>query len=139
MATGYNIYRGLGGLASVDFDTPVATVSGAAVSKTMVGLGHLANSQYTYVIRPVLADLENPAMTSCEFVTDGSADWLGNRPAPVMSLDLAAKAGATVRVQWTYRPTTTAAADFGIFYGTSPGLDVTGAPDETVTYTKPGR
>ncbi|MFP4354069.1 MAG: hypothetical protein ACLFUJ_03010 [Phycisphaerae bacterium] len=57
--TGYRIYRGRGGLQNVDFTTPVATSGQQAVE--LVGLDHPPGSSWTYVVRPVVDDLERPS------------------------------------------------------------------------------
>ena len=133
--TGYYIYRGVGGLADVDFDTAVGTVTGAGESKALVGLGHLASTTYTYVLRAVYADIESPDVSALvTVVTDGDGDWVGNKPSPVEYLEAEVLAAGVVKIRWRYRTGGTAAANFAIYHQNNPYL-VLGSPDTTETYT----
>ena len=137
--TGYYLYRGIGGRQDVDFDTPVASISGAAASYSLVGAGHAANTRYTYALRPVLNDLECPDV-SCwaTFETDGDADWVGSRPDSVIALNAVIGASGAITLYWEYRTGSTAIADFGVYYSTSPGITI-GSPQATVTWTADGQ
>lgn len=141
----YYLYRGVGGISGVDFSSPVATLAGGNASRIFTGLGHDANTRYTYVLRPArtLADtsvLVTPDM-SCrvEFETDGAGDWLGNRPGSVEGLSAEVISGGVIRLRWNFRTPYggTAPNDFGIYYSTSP--DITpGSPSTTESYTADG-
>ncbi len=143
----YYLYRGTGGISGVDFSTEVGSVSGPASSKTFAGLVHVASERYTYVLRPVrtLSDeslLVTPDM-SCrvEFETDGSGDWLGNRPGSVEGVSAEIISGGQIRLRWRYRtpyggPQGTP-NDFGIYYSTSPNI-TPGSPNATESYTADG-
>lgn len=141
----YNLYRGVGGISGVDFSTAVGTAVAGASTKIFTGLGHVANTRYTYVLRPfrTLSDtsvLVTPDM-SCrvEFETDGSGDWLGNRPGSVEGVSAEIISGGVIRVRWSYRTPYGGSApnDFGIYYSTSPGI-TPGSPNATETYTADG-
>ena len=102
--TGYNLYRGIGGLGNVDFDTVIDTAAQGATSIEIVAAGHAASTRYTYVLRPVIADLESPDY-SCvvEFVTDSSAEWVGARPGPVEYLAACVLSDGQIELRWSYR------------------------------------
>jgi len=134
--TGYNIYRGLGGLQDVDFTATVGTVTGAGATKTLTGLGHLANSRYTYVVRPVYDDLECPDL-SCmiQLETDSAGDWVGNRPLRPDYLEAEVIDDGDIRLRWHYTSNATAPATFSIWYASAPNIDTSGAADATEAYT----
>lgn len=138
--TGYRIYRGLGGIADVDFSTPVQSVAAPASSAELVGAGHLANARYTYVVRPVRGDLESPDV-SCvvQFETGPAGEWPGARPAPVEALEAETLADAKIRLRWTYRRRAgwPAVADFCLYHAARPRI-ATGSPQATVDYTADG-
>lgn len=139
MASGYNIYRGVGDQSNVDYDTPVASVASGVTAPSLAGLGHVASTRYTYAVRPYIDAIETPDFSAVvEFVTDGAGDWLGNRPAPVERVTVEALSGAQIKISWSYKSGSTAAADFGVYYQTTVPI-TTGTPDATVTYTKDGR
>ncbi len=141
----YYLYRGTGGISSVDFSTAVGSVSGAASGKIFTGLGHESSTRYTYVLRPVRilsddSELITPDL-SCrvEFETDGSGDWLGNRLGGAEGLSAEIISGGAIRLRWRYRTPYGGDApnDFGIYYSTSP--DITpGSPQTTESYTADG-
>ena len=134
--TGYRIYRGVGGLADVDSSTPVATVTGPGASKAIAGLGHAANTTYTYVLRAVYSDIESPDISAViELVTDSGGDWLGNRPDPVTFLEAEVRPSGDILLRWQYRTGGVAAADFGVYYLADPHI-VIGTPDSTDTFTR---
>ena len=134
--TGYRIYRGVGGLADVDFSTPVATVTGAGASKAIAGLGHVANTTYTYILRAVYSNVEAPDISAViELVTDSQADWLGNRPDPVTFLEAEVRASGDILLRWRYRTGGVAAADFGVYYLADPRI-VIAAPNATESFTR---
>ena len=141
----YQLYRGEGGLSGVDFDTPISSVMEAISSKTFTGLGHDANTRYTYVLRPVRLDGNGALLVtpdiSCrtEFETDGDTDWLGERPGQVEFIEAQVISGAQIRLRWRYRTPYggTAPSDFGIYYQATPGI-TPGSPDTTESYTKKG-
>lgn len=133
--TGYHIFRGLGGLADIDWTTPVGIVTGAGTSKDLVGLGHVANAAYTYAIRAVRADMELPDISAVvEVKMDGSADWEGNKPDPPLFIEAEQSSSGDIVLRWDYVAGATAASDFGIYYQQSP-VFVVGSPDETEAYT----
>ena len=139
--SGYKVYRGVGGLGSVDFSSDVGSVVSGNDSIDLVGLGYAVSTRYAYVLRAVVDDLETPDLScAVEFVTDGSGDWLGNRPAIPSGLTATVKDGGDVELRWTYRTPWggAAPADFGIYYGTDPQI-TTGSPQTTKAYAAPGR
>ena len=131
--TGYRLYRGRGGPASIDWTTPVATAPAGADSIVLAGAGHDAGCIYTYGLRPVRDDVESPDRAClAELALDGTGQWTGERPAPVTALTAAAADGA-VRVRWHWRAEagTPAADRFAVFV--SAALPVgTAAPTATV-------
>ena len=146
MTDEYRLYRGIGGISSVDFGTPVATAPAGAGSKTFTGLGHAPATRYTYVLRPVREDAGgNPIETpdfDCvvEFETDDSGGWVGNRPAKVEVLDAEVIDGAKIMLRWQYRTPqgVIAPSDFGVYYDDCPHIS-TGSPNTTVNYTRDGQ
>ena len=50
----YRIYRGAGSLAEVDWENAVGVVAPGNPAPSLTGLGHSANTRYTYAVRPVL-------------------------------------------------------------------------------------
>jgi hypothetical protein len=135
--TGHRVYRGVGGIGTVDFDTVVGTVQAGNDAVSLVGLGHSADTVYTYVLRPVLNGLEAPDYScAVEFATDSQGDWLGNRPAAANALSLTAGGGGKVRLQWQYAMPANRAvpADFAVYHSQSPGVDVSGQPAAIVSY-----
>ncbi len=139
--TGYRVYRGVGGLGNVDFSSAVGSVGAGNDSIALAGLGHAAATKYTYVLRPVLSDLETPDY-SCvvEVSMDASADWEGNRPAPVSGLSVEVVAGGKTRLRWSYTTprNNTAPSGFSIWHGSSLPVDTSGAADATETYAADG-
>ncbi len=140
--TGYRAYRGIGGIGAVDFATPVGSVSAPSGSITLAGLGHVADTTYTYVIRPVVNGLETPDV-SCvtTFVTDGSGDWAGNRPDAVDGFGVEVVADGKVRMRWrSHTPHGAAPPDaFAIHHGPSLPVDTSGPAAATESYTADGR
>ena len=141
----YYLYRGEGGISEVDFSSEVATVAAGNSSRIFTGLGHLANTRYTYVLRPARTLSDDSVLItpdySCrvEFETDGSTEWLGDRPGGVEGLSAEIISGGQIRLRWRYRTPYGGSApnDFGIYYGTSP--DITpGSPNTTESYTADG-
>ena len=134
--TGHNLYRGIGGLSSVDFSTVVNTAVAGASTITAGSATHAPNTTYTYVLRPVIADLETPDQ-SCHvtFTTDDDTDWSGLAPAPVIGLSAQLLDDAEIRLTWHYHVPSGFAtpATFGVYYATAPGIAV-GTPDASVTY-----
>ncbi len=141
----YRLYRGVGGISEVDFSTYVGHVLGGDASETFLSLGHAANTRYTYVLRPVRVKADNTYLetpdNSCivEFETDDSGDWLGNRPGSVEVVEAEVLSGGQVRLRWRYRTPYSGSvpSDFGIYYGSSPGI-APGSPNTTESYTKDG-
>ena len=133
----YRLYRGKGGLGAVDFDTVIAEFLQGATSGSVVGAGHEASTSYTYVLRPVINDLETPDYSCrCEMVTDGAGEWTGLRPAPVEVVEAEVSSGGDIIVRWAYRTPygQDAPEDFGVYYSTTP--DITpGSPDASEAYT----
>jgi len=142
MPNAYYVYRGVGGIENVDFDTPVDTLGSGETEPTLTDLGHAALTTYCYVIRPVLGALETPDL-SCRVLmeTDAAGDWVGNRPVGVEAFSATVIAGGEIRLRWTYRTPYGGSApnDFGIYYSTT-GPDITlGSPDATKSYTTDGQ
>lgn len=97
--TGYRIYRGRGELSNVDFSAPVAQVVSAQAD--LSGLGHDPSARYTYVIRPVLEDLESPDIScSVQLDLDASGNWPGPAPAPVEHLQVQVLPGGQLCIEW---------------------------------------
>ncbi len=97
--TGYRIYRGRGEVSNVDFSTPVAQVSSAQAS--LLGLGHEPSARYTYVIRPVLEDLESPDIScSVQLDLDASRNWPGPAPGPVEQIQVQVLPAGQLRIEW---------------------------------------
>jgi len=124
----------------VDFSTVVAAAGAEASAISVVGAGHLADRRYTYVLRPVLNDLETPDV-SCvvEFRTDVGGTWPGAAPAGVEGLDATVGAGGQITLAWTYRTPYGAGppADFCAYHG--PGRRIAlGTPQATLPYTRDG-
>ena len=139
--TGYRMYRGVGGLGSVDFATVVGASATGVGTITVTGAGHAAGTTYTYVLRPVVVDLETPDYScTCEVVMDGDADWLGNRPAAAIGLTAEPIAAGEVRLRWHYATPRGGSApnDFGIYYSTSSPASTSGSPNATKSYTTDG-
>lgn len=131
---GYNVYRGVGSPLAVDYDNAVAYVPRGDTDPSLVGLGHAADTVYYYAIRPVRNGCETPDIECIiEFATDGAGDWTGDRPVAVENLQLEQQSGAVIRVMWYSVPGNVAPTDFGIWYGTSKGVDTSGAPDATAS------
>ncbi len=140
-STEYRLYRGVGGIGSVDFSSAVDTCGSGEVVIQTVGLGHVASTTYTYVLRPVKSDLITPDYScAVEFVTDSDGDWLGNRPTPATGLSAEAIGGAELRLRWHYITPRggSAPSDFGIYHGSEYPVDTSGAPDTTESYTRDG-
>jgi hypothetical protein len=97
--TGYRIYRGRGEVSNVDFSAPVAQVTSAQAS--LAGLGHEPSARYTYVIRPVLDDLESPDIScSVELELDAAGNWPGLAPAPVNEVHVQILPAGQLRIEW---------------------------------------
>ena len=138
--TGYRIYRGVGGMGNVDFATPVESVSGGAAGAQLVGKGHEASTRYTYVVRPVLSDMESPDVScAVEFETDPAADWLGSRPATVEIVEAEVLEAGKVRLRWSHRtrPGWPRPNDFGVYYDQTPAI-TPGSPQATVACAADG-
>jgi len=139
--TGYRIYRGAGGIGKVDFATPVESVSGAASGVQLAGKGHEPSTKYTYVVRPVLADLESPDVScAAQFETDPAGDWLGSRPAPVEIVETEVLEAGKVRLRWSHRtrPGWPEPDDFGVYHAQTPAI-TPGSPQATVAYSGDGQ
>ena len=136
MADGYYVYRGVGGLANVDFDTPVATLGAAETTPTLSALGHAASTRYTYVVRPFRGALVTPDYSCvCEFETDADGEWAGQRPGPVRSVDAEIGSGGQITVRWNHlvpygeiNP-----KDFAVYYRTAGGA-YGSSPNTTKTF-----
>jgi len=139
--TGYRVYRGTGGLGNVDFSSSVGSVAAGNDSISLAGLGHTASRKYTYVLRPVLADLETPDYScTVEVSIDADADWEGNRPAAVSGFRAEVIDGGEIRLRWSYTTPrdNTAPSGFAIWHGSGLPVDTGGAADATETYTADG-
>ena len=139
--TGYRAYRGSGGIGSVDFDTPVGSVASSNDSISMAGLGHTPGVTYTYVVRPVVDDLETPdysAVVQAQILSNG--EWAGALPVAVSSFTARAIAGGVIRLQWEYRTPRGGATPlaFVIYSANDPVVDTDGAATASETYTADG-
>jgi len=131
--TGYRIYRGFGGLGSVDWTTPVATAPAGATSVQVVGLGHAAGAAYTYVLRPVLADLETADVSCAVGMTlNDAGDWPGDRPRAVRALSATVEAAGQIRLRWRAAPEGPPADEYAIFAGPSPRVDTSVAASAVI-------
>lgn len=137
--TGYRLYRGIGGLGNVDFATVLGTANAGATSITIVGAGHAVSTRYTYVLRPVIADLESPDYScNVELVINAAGAWVGARPGPVEYLEARVLSAGQVQLRWRYVTPygKTAPATFRIYYANDPTLEAVGSPQATETYTR---
>ena len=142
LSHGHRLYRGIGGPANVEFSVPMGIVQPTAGSVTLAALGHAPSTRYTYVLRPVAgaAWLETPdASCVCEFETDGSGEWLGNRPAAVEWVDATIESAGQIAVFWSWRRPYGGAAPsaFGVYWATSRDMAF-GTPAATANYTGDG-
>ena len=141
MASAHRLYRGVGGIANVDFSTVIGTAAGSATGITVAGAGHAVSTRYTYALRPVTASgNETPDLTcTCELETDAAGDWLGNRPLAVEHVRAKVLASGQVRVSWSWRKDHAHAApeDFGVYYSTTPVI-TPGSPQATEDYAADG-
>lgn len=136
----YNLYRGTPDLENVDYSNVIEITNTGETTITIVGAGHLAETEYHYVLRPVLSSLESFDIScNCEFVTDGSGDWLGNRPAAVVSAEGEVLDAGVIRLLWYYRMGIGGVKpdDFAVWYGDNPLTLGSGSPDEVITYAGP--
>jgi len=138
---GYDLFRGVGdSLANVDFSNRVARFAKGSATGSVVGLGHAANTKYTYVLRPIRDNLTTPNVT-CRalFETDGSGNWVGSRPAAVEVVSAEILAGGQVKVSWHYRTPygKTVPDNFGVYYATGPCV-TPGNPQATTPYAGDG-
>ena len=136
--TGYRVYRGSGGLGTVDFDTPVDTVVSGNDTISIVGAGHTAGVTYTYVVRPVVSDLETPDYSAVVQVPIASnGEWSGNRPVAVSSFSAEPIADNKIRLQWQYNTPRggTAPIIFAIFWDNNPVVDTSSSADASEAYT----
>jgi hypothetical protein len=122
---GYNVYRGEGDVANVDFSRLVACLRPGQTSAPLppehTG-GHAPDARYVYVVRPVVGGIES-ADVSCvaEFVTEADGNWLGARPAPVEDFRARAEAGGRITLTWRYRtpPERPGPAEFVVYHDLS--------------------
>ena len=139
---GHRVYRGVGGLANVDFTTPVGFAQADATSITRTGLAHEASTRYTYVVRPVAGNgwLETPDVSnSCEMETDGAGDWIGNRPAAVQWLEADVQDGGDIELRWSWRkPYGQGTPEgFNLYCSTAPRI-APGSPQATEPFASEG-
>jgi hypothetical protein len=103
MDNGYNIYRGVGSAAAIDFDSPVGFAPAGTTHIDLVGLGHTIGVEYFYAIRAVSAggvpDDSATAVRVC--ITSGGAIE-GNAPNTPFAARTAATAGGKARVAFSY-------------------------------------
>jgi hypothetical protein len=139
--TGYNVYRGTGGLGTVDFATRVGYVAAGNDAISLVGLGHVAGATYTYVVRPVVDDLETPDYSAAiEVPITAGGEWAGDRPVAVASLSAEPIAAGKIRLRWQYTTPRNGATPllFAIYHETDPIVDASGSPDAFELYTADG-
>lgn len=139
---GYRVYWGAGGLDSVDFATPIATVTGSPAEIT--GLAPRASERYTLVVRPFDDGIETPDLScSCELQTDAAGEWLGARPASVDWLTAEPLDGGQVSLRWHWRgeaaggPAGAEPASFALYCRDSKQI-APGEPDAVVAACGPG-
>lgn len=142
LSHGHRVYRGPGGISSVDFARPVGYAQCDATVIRLADLGHEPLARYTYVARPVAGTtwLETPDLSNaCEVETDAGGDWLGNRPAGVEWLWAEVVSGGRITVSWSYRtpPGRLAPTDFGVYCALRPRI-ASGNPSAVVNYTRDG-
>ena len=98
----YNIYRGKGSAAAIDYDTPVGTVAAGVASVDLVGLGHVEGTAYYYAARAVSdAGVESATGAICRVRVDGGVvgDQLPNK---LLSAIARPAAGGRIEVEWLY-------------------------------------
>jgi len=132
--TGYRVYRGRGSLGSVDWTTPVGEAGADATSVQLAGLGHEPGAGYTYVLRPVLADLETGDVSCVVRVAfDGEGDWLGDRPGPVRALSAAVEPAGKIRLRWRPAAEGAAADEYPVHVGSTLPVDTATDPATVIT------
>ncbi len=142
MSSGHRVYRGVGGLSGLGFDTPVGFAQAGSTSIALVGLGHDASARYTYAVRPVCGngwlETEDHSCT-VELETDAEGDWAGDRPAPVEWLDAQVGAGGAIWLRWRWRRPygSPEPADFGLYHSAGPDI-APGSPQATESYAGEG-
>ena len=139
--TGHYLYRGPGGLGTINFDIPLAAIPAGQSEVVLQGAGHIPGARYTYALRPVVNDVVAPDV-SCvtAFATDASGQWSGAPPAAPTRVSLSLRPTGTVRVQWRYDtpPGAAAPADFALRIARSLPVDTTAATTTTAAYTRDG-
>jgi hypothetical protein len=99
---GYRLYWGEGGLDSVNFAGPIATVQHSPAR--VAGLAPAAGRRHTLVLRPFADGVETPDLScSCELETDAGGEWLGSRPASVDWLAAEALSGGRIELRWHWQ------------------------------------
>ena len=107
---GYNIYRGVGSPAAIDYDTPVAHLRAGVAAADLVSLGHVAGQVYYYAIRAVSdrgveeTNIDDPteAVAIVRVEVDGDGNLLAGRPNPVVWCMAEAVAAGQIRVTFRY-------------------------------------
>ncbi len=127
MADGYRIYRGVGGVESIDYATPVGTVPAGTGSKALVGLGHVADVEYWYGIRAVSDSGVEESGTAAivRVMVDSLGNLVGPPPNAINSAWAEAVAGGKIRLHAYYKARGAAAAATGV----QVALVTAGVPD----------
>ncbi len=138
--TGYRVYRGCGGLSSVDFTTIVGAASPGESSVEVSAAGHAPNATYTYVLRPVLDGRVTPDLScAVEATFDAAGEWVGARPGPIIALTAATGPAGGIRLRWNYDDEGAApAAAFAVYAGPDARVDTSGEAVVTVAATGRG-
>jgi hypothetical protein len=138
VAGGYNLYRGVGGLAAVDFSDPVGAASGAATSvRNFSWRGHASSTAYVYALRAVGAGgveaMHDEAFAGVAF--DAGGNWLGPLANAVVGLRVEALSGGRFAVRWGYDSANEGAAaeSFRVYHDNGMGTVDFGTVLGTVT------
>ncbi len=123
----YRIYRGVGGVESIDYATPVGTVPAGTPTKALVGLGHVAGVEYYYAVRAVSDSGVEEANTDkvVRVMIDAAGALVGPPPNAINSAWAEAVAGGKIRLHAYYKARGAAGAAVGI----QVALVTAGVPD----------
>ncbi|MCE5277207.1 MAG: hypothetical protein ABFD92_16890 [Planctomycetaceae bacterium] len=126
---GYRLYRGRGGLANVDFSTPIGTAGVDAGGVTLTALGHDPAARYTYVVRAVRRNalqqwVETPDFScTAQIETDDQGQWVADRPWGLGKVWAQPAAAGELHVGWEFQTPYGAAAPagFAVYSGPASG------------------
>ena len=138
----YRIYRGVGGVDSIDWTTPVGTVPAGTGTKALAGLGHVADQVYYYGLRAVSDSgvEEDGTGQIVRVVVDDAGNLIGSPPNAITSASAEAVAAGKVRLYAYYK----AFGSEAIATGVQVALVTAGAPDwdtplQTITISRSTR